>query len=395
MACEYRTRKILPTLPLTRAVFRVRLRVGTRAPSRRPPHAPRLPPLSRVDTWIGDRDNTEIVETHDGVFVGATHRLARVRKIDLKRRKDLSNERTAEAESGPRDAGGDARRHPEDTVRTPDSERQHAGGAAEGGSSHPTTVVDSDRGTGPSDQSGKVAPEAGRGGPLYTRRLAVALRVALRQNPVATRDLLNKARQLARAPLARVKDKIDGLEQRLKAELQDLTEPQLALPQLDDARRRLAEAKAHEEKVSAALSQAKERHAHYMLRRPNGVMASIRGETRKWAEGLTKIDARVANLETKSNDAWSRRKDMESVVTSLEKELQRRQYALRASSDQQKKILVCRQKIDRITVARQILDKAPSLAFGGLTLVMTTAAGATLVGQMFTRQVGIDGIQPT
>lgn len=180
----------------------------------------------------GDRDDTMIVETHDGFFVGAAHRLARVRKLDLKRRKELSDEQSKNTGQRPRVAGIDARRHPEDTVGAADPGRQPAGGAAEAGSSHRTPFVHPDGGAGHPDQSGKTAPEAGRGGPSYPGRFAVALRIALSRNPIAAHDLLNRARQLARAPLARVKGKLDGIERRLNAELQNLTVPPLKLPQL-------------------------------------------------------------------------------------------------------------------------------------------------------------------
>lgn len=338
----------------------------------------------------GDRHDTEIVETHDGVFVGAAHRLARVRKIDFQRKKDLSNERTAETKSGPRDAGSDARRHPEDTVGAVNPGRQDAGGAAEARPSHRASVGHPNGGAGPSDQSGTAASEAGRGGPTYPGRFAVALRTALSRNPAAARDLLARARQLARAPRERVGAKLGRLDHQLNAELQNLTEPPLLSPELDAARRQLAEAKAHEEKISDLLDREKKRRARHMSGRPSGVMASIRGDTGAWAAGLAKIGAKLASLEERSRDAWSQRKARETVVAGLEMSFQRKKRVIRDSSEQQKRLLICRQKIARVATARQMLDKNPVLAFGGLAMLMAAAAAAATINNLLIEKIATD-----
>ena len=227
----------------------------------------------------GDRDNTLIVQTDDGVFVGAAHRLARVRKRDLQNRKDPSNERTATAEQRPRDAGAHPDRHQADSVDTVDPGRQPEGGTAAGGPRHPAAVEHPHDITVPSDQSGSVAREDGHHRALDLRRLAVVLRVALQRDPVTAGYLLGRARQLARTPQKRVIAKLDRREHQLKGELQELTAPPPAAPVLLVARQQLADAKVDNEKIAAAVRQERERREHHRRQRPHGLIARIRGDT--------------------------------------------------------------------------------------------------------------------
>lgn len=338
----------------------------------------------------GDRDGTLIVETHDGIFIGAVHRLARVRKSDLQRRKEAQNERTAETEQRPRDDGGDARRHPENTVGAGDPIRRDTTGTAAGGSHDPAGLSRPDSVGRHPDQSGDDAPPVGRRSPAHPGRITVALRAALIGHPQAARALLERARLLARAPEERVRTKLDHLDHQLKAKLQKLSEPTLSSPELDNARRRLAEAKVRERKIEALLAQQKERRERHMSQRPEGMMAGIRGETATWANGLAKIDARLAELKGKDSDAWSRRKNLEDVVAELEKSFQRRKRDLRDSPEQQKEIINCRRKIERSTIARQILNKNPVVAFGGLTMLMAAAAAAATINDLLAEQVETD-----
>jgi hypothetical protein len=337
----------------------------------------------------GDRDGTLIVETTDGLFIGALHRLARVRKSDLQKRKEAQHERTAETEQRPRDAGSDASRPPDNKVSTSNPGRLSAGATAEGGSHDPVGLLHPDRHARHPDQSGDAPPPAGRRSSPHPGRLTVALRAALIGHPQAARDLLERARLLARAPQERVRAKLGRLDQQLKAELQNLTEPSLLSPELDAAARRLADAKAHERKISDLLDREKKRRERHMSSRPTGVMASIRGDTGAWAAGLAKIDAKLADLEKQSRDAWSRRRDVESVVAELEKSLQRKKRAMRDSAGQQEKLLICQRKTARLVLARQILDKSPLLAFGGLTMLMAAAATAATINSRFSRKVGV------
>jgi hypothetical protein len=67
----------------------------------------------------GDKAGTLVVKTTNGVFVGALHRLARVRKIDLDRR--IANERHNEAQQCAGGPGGNSRGHSQHPERLVDS----------------------------------------------------------------------------------------------------------------------------------------------------------------------------------------------------------------------------------------------------------------------------------
>jgi hypothetical protein len=342
----------------------------------------------RVST--GDRDGTLIVETHDGVFIGAAHRLARVRKIDLKKRREFTDERTAEAKPRPRDAREDARRYPADTVGTVDSGRRDAEGSAAGGPQHPVVVVHPDHNAGFPVQSGSDASAAGRRGAFDSGRFAVGLRIALNRNPAAANRLLDWARQLARTPSERVTAKLVGLEKKLKDELNELLTPHLTLPQLDDARQRLTVVQTRDKKLDAVLKQLKEQRERYLQRRPKGLMAGVRGDTAKWTKGLAALDMKLASVVAKSKAVWDQRKGLEGLAADLDKELRRRKRVLFDAADNQKKLFVCRREMARVSIARKILDKNPAIAFGGLTMLLLAAAAAAIINGMFARQFGTE-----
>ncbi|HZL29544.1 MAG TPA: hypothetical protein VFC54_00600 [Pseudolabrys sp.] len=184
--------------------------------------------------------------------------------------------------------------------------------------------------------------------------------------------------------------KLDRMDEQLQANLQKLVEPPLLSPELDNARRQLAEAKVRERKISDLLAAQKERRERHMSRRPSGVMAGIRGETATWANGLAQIDARLTELKDKDTAAWNRRKNLEYVVAEIEKSLQRRKRDLRDSPEQQKDVLACRRKVERSIIARQILDKNPVVAFGGLTMLMAAATVAMAINNLLGEQFGTD-----
>jgi hypothetical protein len=342
----------------------------------------------------GDRDNTLIVQTDDGVFVGAAHRLARVRKIDLQRRKESADERTTETQQPTRDAGADARRHPADSDGVVDPGRQPAGGTTAGGSRRPTAVVHADHAAGASERSGSAAPAAGHRDALNLRHLAITLRVALHRDPVAAGYLLGRARQLARSPVERVIAHLDQHEHRLRNELGVLAEPPPAAPELLAARRQLEEAKVHNQKTAAAVRQMQERRAHLMASRPQGVLAGIRGETRIWTNDLAYVNTRIAELQEARSAAWGRQGHCEALVADLEKAHRRQTRALLTSPDRQKQLLGCRRALSDVTVARQIVAKHPTAAFGGFTMVMAAAAARNFLDRLFTPQIEIDPLLP-
>lgn len=336
----------------------------------------------------GHRDDTLIVETEDGVFVGAVHRLARIRKLDLRNRKERNHERATETEPRTRDAGTDAHRHSQDPVGTINSRELNQRRTPAQGSCRPVAVITSDDNAGFSDESGGLASKAGRIGTLHSGGCSATLRLALNRNHSAFRQLFERAQQLARPPQARVKAKLHQLENRLKAKLQELISPALEMPALDNARLRIEKARNHKEKLSVRLEQEKKRRERYLLHRPTGAIAHISGDKIKWSKGLELIDTRLVDLETQWNTAWEEKKSLEGLVINLENELQRKKRRLYDAPDQQRKILICRREITRIGFALTILDKNPAIALGGLTMLLVVAAGTAIINELFVRQFG-------
>ena len=321
----------------------------------------------------GDRAGTLIVETRDGIFVGAAHRLARARKVDLQRRKDEADERTSEIKSDP---GG----HPVPKAATGPSDR--------------VLVAHGESAQGNSVESRSAAPQGGRGGALYPTSVAVSLRIALKRNPRVVRQLLDSLRQLARSPQERVRAKLDARENYFQAELQKLISPVIAFPILDDARKQVTLARAECDKFKQSLNLATEQRAQSLLERPTGVMASIRGEKRAWSEHLTKINAKMNAFKDQERLAWKRYAERKEIVADLEKELLAKKHQLMNLPSHQQKLSLCRRELTRISVARQLLEKDPLVALGGLTMLLAAAAIAIISDGLIGRRFATEGHTP-
>lgn len=314
----------------------------------------------------GDKAKTLVVETTNGVFVGALHRLARVRKIDLDRRR-TANERN-EANECERGLGGNPHGRSEHPERPIDS---NVGRSAVDRSGNRDSVVNSDRASGTADEPGTASPPPGCG--FQGRAGCISLRLRLRRLPSATERLLARARDVAMPASARVGLQIDARDAEIAGELESRLALTISFPPLDVARQEYSGAVSARKKIANLLVRQSERREKWLKCQPTGFGTLFNNSKRVWSAKLAEIDKVIANLSVRQDAAWETQQRLKAVITDLERQLRNQQHALANSADHQEKIASLRREQKKIAAARDLLAKNPMLAFGGFLLVMLLA----------------------
>jgi hypothetical protein len=115
-------------------------------------------------------------------------------------------------------------------------------------------------------------------------------------------------------------------------------------------------------------------------------MASVRGKTREWAKRLARIDANIRALTDHESAAWQRHGDRVAIVSEREKELVRKKHAVANSPERQNRLFLLRRELARISVAKQMLEKDPVIALGGLTMILAAATIAIIAEGLFSQR---------
>jgi hypothetical protein len=321
---------------------------------------------------IGDKRGTLIVETADGVFIGAAHRLARVRRADIEQRmKGAENDRnrpanpTGECQSVPgpvaqRDHGDEP---PLDPAR-PELRRQGAGRAGvDPAGIHPHGDP------GHSDERRGAPSKARCGRTLRARRGARDLAHALRLNPTRAGRLCSQAAILARPPAARVDDHLSNLERRLEARLEQRLSPPALSQSVLDAR---AGASALEDFVrgwNEQLRDAERAVATLNDGAPAGLRARLDGRREAWKNNLASALARrdVVRKQRDATEAAALR--ARTNADNLARAQQQAQNRLIRTAENMQATERLRRRVAVVQLARRHLQACPALGWGGLAMV--------------------------
>jgi hypothetical protein len=330
----------------------------------------------------GDKEETLVVETKNGVFVGALHRLARVRKIDLKRRKALHERHEANECTG--SAGADPRgrsQHPERPV--------NSSGGGQSVIARPRdrdSFVNSDGDSGIADESRTTAPPPRCG--FQGRAGCLALRHRLRAWPGATEQLLALARTVAMSAAERVSTQINSTEAELTSELESLLALAIACPPLDQTREEYSGSAEVYRQLDDALEKQNNRRENWLKRRPTGIGTLFNDSRRGWAAKLATIDRKISDLSDKQNKAWENQQRLKALIADLERGLRIKRHALTSSTEHREKVAHLRHELKKFAAARDLLAKNPLLAFGGYIMIMLLAVVRDVVDRRLRQGIG-------
>ena len=325
---------------------------------------------------IGDKRGTFIVETADGVFIGAAHRLARVRRADIERRmQGDENERnrtanpTGECPSLPgpiaqRDHGGEPPLEP----ARPELRRPGAGRTG----AHPVGVhPHGDQGH--SDEHRGAPSKVGRCCAFRARRGARNLAHALRQNPTRAGQLCSQAAALARPPAARVDDRLSDLERRLEAQRAQRLSPPAPSQSLVDARAGADALKEFVRRWDAQLHDAERAIATVNDEAPAGLRARLDGRRRAWeanlAGAMARRDAVRQQRAATEAAALQAREQAENLARAHGREHNR----LIRTAEYMQATERLRRRVAVVQLARRHLQAYPALAWGGPVMLLAAA----------------------
>ena len=327
---------------------------------------------SQLRIRAGDKPETFIVETLTGVFVGAAHRLARVRRTDFLTRmtgdRDVGKDQSAEQCEGILRVAalGNSVNQGTSKPTGPTRNRQPLGG----GSGSDLAGIDFDNPARPADQRRSSSPAHRRDRSLYSRSSARRFRQTLNRNPARLQQMVGRARILARPPVERVVLRLNDYESRLQGQIKALLSrppPGAALAaaqheakhlsvRIDKYDKTIAVARAHARAVTAS--------------EPSGLRSRVDGTRLRWEQRHSAAEARCTALVEKHSSLCVRLRRVKDSIVDLDKsEAQQHSRALR-SEESAARLTRLRDRIDHIHQCRVRLNILPALAWGGVAMAL-------------------------
>lgn len=325
----------------------------------------------------GDKPETFIVETLDGVFVGAAHRLARVRRLDFRNRmegaldvRECSAATHQRATVSRTSSFGDPEHQgPPGSIR---SARRLGGG---GDGSNPNIARgNSDSDPGPADRQRSVTPAHRRDSPLRARCSARRFRKILSHNSGRILRLTHVAAFLAQPPADRVAHRLSRYEEKLEGHLRILLSPPPPSAALAAAKRDAAHLRERIGKYEQAIAIAQRELRSLTDGGPRGVVSRIDGSRGRWQQTLAVAGTRCAALKEKHSALREQSLRKQDFIRNLEHTSSRQHYHTLRSAECTAQAEQLRQQIARIQTCRSRLAIFPALAWGGLNMVLATVA---------------------
>ena len=328
----------------------------------------------------GDKPETFIVDTLEGVFCGAAHRLARVRRTDfLIRMTGDQNVRSQSAEQRegvlPVAALGNSFNQGASGPTGPARNRQSSGG----GSSADLIGIDSDNTARSADQSRSRSSTHGRHRSLYSRGRTRRFRQALNRNPSRLGKMVGDARFLARPPVERVAIQLNNYEEKLQGQIKTLLSRPPPSAALAAAQREATTLRVRLDKYEKAISAAQAHFRSITASEPRGLGAKFDGTRHRWASRLTAAETRCAALTEKRDSLVARLHHVKGSISEFEKDGDRAHSLALRSADSAARATHLRHQIAHISQCRARLNILPAIAWGGVAMVLGAMTAIELV----------------
>jgi len=330
---------------------------------------------SQLCMRAGNTPGTFVVETSNGIFVGAAHRLARVRRIDMNARmKGASDVGKLKSETYQREGPFRATAHRDKPHQASNQSNQRGPDRqVTGRASTDVTGIDTARYPGPAEQSGSTAPAHRRYRAIRARGGARRLGEILRRNLHRSDHLQKQAAFLARPPAERVERALAELERNLETRIKQRIGPPPPSPQVLGAQARakgLAEAADH---LKKRLDHAERKISDLSESAPLGLGARFNGRRKAWEAQLSTAKAKAAILRAQCADADNEVSHAREVAIELARaEAQAHGRMIRAP-DFQADTDHLRRRVASVQKARRQLLAHPALAWGGALAVLLAA----------------------
>ena len=338
----------------------------------------------------GDKPDTFIVETLTGVFVGAAHRLARVRRVDfLVRMKEDQNARdnqsADECKTVPRIASLGNPEHqnaPEPTG--PAGARERAGS----GSGSGIAKVDINGNSRSADQQRGPPPTHGRHRSLRAGSSARRFRQALNRNPARAHQILSGAKLLARPPIERVALQLYNHEDHLQARLRALLSRPPPGAALAAAQHEKANLVVRIDKYEKAIAVAKAHVRTVAASERRGLKSRVDGTRHRWEQRRSAAETRCTALVEKHSSLCDRLLRVSSSIADLDRsEAQQHSRALR-SEESAARLARFRDQIDHIHQSRARLGIFPAIAWGGVAMALAVVAAIATTDEAIESESG-------
>jgi hypothetical protein len=320
----------------------------------------------------GDKPETFIVETLTGVFVGAAHRLARVRRTDFLARitgdQNVRNQSAEQREAVPRTATRGNPIHQGTLGQTGSTRSRRFSGA--GGSIADIAGVDFDNPARSADQSRGPAPAHRRHCSLRARGSARRFRQALNRNPSRLEKIIRQARHLARPPVERVAIQLNNFEDRLQGQIKAILSRPPPGAALAAAQRDAKHLSVRIDKYDNAIAAARAHARAVAEKEPGGLHSRIDGSRRRWQQRLSAAETRCTALVEKHSGLCVRLRRVRDSIADLDKsEVQQHSRALR-SAENAARLAQLRDQIEHVGRCRAQLNIAPAIAWGGVLMTL-------------------------
>jgi hypothetical protein len=186
----------------------------------------------------------------------------------------------------------------------------------------------------------------------------------------------------------RVGDQINLQEAEITAELESLLALTIPCPPLDQIREEYSNSVQVGLQLDQALEKQNKRRENWLKRRPTGVGTLFNDSKRVWAANLAAIDRKIFDLSDRLNTAKENQQRLKGLISDLERGLRIKRQALTSSKEHRKKVAFLQHELKKISAARSLLAKNPSLAFGGYIMVMLLAVVRDVVDRRIRQGFG-------
>jgi hypothetical protein len=338
----------------------------------------------------GEKPATFIIESLDGVFVGAAHRLARVRRLDFRVRMEgeahVSDHSTAQQRQTIFRASTLGNSEHQESFESIGSARRHQG--TRGGSSLDVAGIHRNRDPGSTSEQRSPTPAHRCYRSLRARGSARRVRKVVNRSPIRLQKIVKTAAFLAQPPVQRVAYCLARYEERLEGRLRALLSHQPLSPALAAARREATHLRARVDKYAKAIAVAQREVRGLTASSPRGLGPRIDGSRHSWEQRLAAAEARCVALGEKHSVLRLRLDRMQGSIADLEKSAARQHRQTLRSAEAAAHVARLRQQIERVRASQGSLGKFPVLAWGGIVMALSLEAAITEVDRVVETESG-------
>jgi hypothetical protein len=343
----------------------------------------------RLRVRLGDKPDTFIIETLEGVFCGAAHRLARVRRVDFLVR--MAGDQNVKTKSAEQREGilrvaalGNSGNQGASAPTGPTRNHQSSGG----GSSSDLAGVDFDNPARSADQRRSDPPTNRRDRSLYSRSSARRFRQTLNRNPARLQQMVGRAKILARPPVERVILQLNDYESRLQRRLKTLQSPPPPSSALAAVRREAQNLSGRIERYVKAIAAAKAVVRAVTASEPGGLRSRIDRTRHRWEQRLSAAEARCVALTEKHSTLCLRLRRVKDSIADIERSEGQQHARTIRSAEHVTRATQLRDQIEHVSRCRARLNVFPAIAWGGVAMVLGVVSAIETAALMVESESG-------